>query len=370
MGKMRGPKWDSDFERWKKILLSWLRLQEKEKSNSEIVAAIILGLSESTRLKNGESVVDVILELEDSELYPEDDNSEVLFQLKDTARPIKGLSNIINTLQTKYGEREDIKMFKFYEEFESLVKNKNETMKDFIIKFETLYKKLERSGMKLPDLMLAYRLMKSANLGKDEIFAKVGVGAETMTFSKMKNTLLNISDCIVQTSSHMTVSPKIKLIKEEPTEILYQDHEPCGEYDADAEGYENNQDSYEDDEEIDETYYQFQNRPNRRNNFYGYRGRGNNFRYNRGGRGGNFQRPSPSNVNNKSKLNRQDPSGKITSCTICCSIFHWAPECPHKNDSHLYKTNNKPETILKLDCLFMTMKRICVTSPHSRKTLH
>ena len=70
MARLRGPRWDSNYERWRKILLSWLRLQDKDKTNDEIVAAVILGLNESSTLPTGDSVIDIILGLGEEELYP------------------------------------------------------------------------------------------------------------------------------------------------------------------------------------------------------------------------------------------------------------------------------------------------------------
>ena len=108
MGKLRGPRWDANFERWKKILCSWLRVQDKSQSDSEFVAAVILGLSDSSKLKSGENVADIILDLDDNELYPTTRNySEELdnlekFQLKDGQRSIPGLTAIIQTYAKRY----------------------------------------------------------------------------------------------------------------------------------------------------------------------------------------------------------------------------------------------------------------------------
>ena len=181
MGKLRGPRWDVDYEKWRKLLLLWLRLQDKDTTDGEIVAAVILGLSESQNLKNGDSVIDIVLDLDDSELHPAavtvpqgTEDTRQKYQLKDESRPIDGLTNILNTLKSKYGAREEVQLFKCYEEFESLIKDRNECMNDYILKFERLYKRLERNSMVLPDLVLACRLMKSANLGKDEILVGFG----------------------------------------------------------------------------------------------------------------------------------------------------------------------------------------------------
>ena len=40
MGKIKAPKWDGDFERLSKLLISWLRLLENTVKNGEIVASI------------------------------------------------------------------------------------------------------------------------------------------------------------------------------------------------------------------------------------------------------------------------------------------------------------------------------------------
>ena len=51
-------------------------------------------------------------------------------------------------------------LFNSYDEFDTLKKETGQEMKDYILKFERLYKKLERGDIKLPDIMLAYKLMK------------------------------------------------------------------------------------------------------------------------------------------------------------------------------------------------------------------
>lgn len=345
----KGPKWDGDFERWSKLLTSWLRLSDKDVTNGEIVAAIIVGLSESPRLKNGDNVVDIILELEDTELYPEQDTPKLegekqtdlkngVVQMKDELRKSDGLANIYRTLQAKYGEREETKLFSWYEEFESLKKTKEESMNDFVIRFERLYKKLERNDVKLPDLIQAFRLLKSADLGRSEMMVKMGVGPEKMTYQKMKSCLLAYADGVVQTNEHQKIMPKIKLIKEEPQEVLYQEEQSDSEYNDEDKGDFEFHDYEEDSEHnnMDELYFQ------RRTPYNNTR------QYNQGQR---FKRPS-NNSQNRGQYNRRTESGKTSTCRICQSVMHWAKDCQH-NHERKNRDYKKPEAVLKLDCMFI-----------------
>jgi hypothetical protein len=67
------PKWNNSFDRWKKLLLIWLRSIESTVNNSDIVSAVVLGLSDSSIDRDsGENVLDFVLDLEERELYPDD----------------------------------------------------------------------------------------------------------------------------------------------------------------------------------------------------------------------------------------------------------------------------------------------------------
>lgn len=385
MGKLRGPKWDKDFERWKKLITSWLRLVDKNSENSEIVAAVILGLSESAKLSSGENVVDMVLDLEDEELYPSREGAMPegqaigdwkvgVFKIKDELRVIGGLANIIKMLQGKYGVEEETLLFNWYEEFESLRKDKEESMKDFINRFDRLYKKLERNELKLPEVVLAYRLMKSANLGKDELLAKVGVGVDGLTYKKMKATLLNMNDGVVITSNQAKLTPKVKFIKEEPREVLY--HEECGssqiydDHEQMGDEFYDQEDFYDEYNDTNEVY--FQNKMPRRMFRDNNRGRRSSLPAfgNRGSKVPMYHKnPSGSFSNhrgfqsNRGRANRIDSSGQRTGCNICCSIYHWANECPHNENNRLEK---KPETILKLDTVFMDEEELCFLTNESQ----
>ena len=106
----------------------------------------------------------------------------------------------------------------------------------------------------IPDMVLAYNLLKGANLGKEEKLARTSV--DSMTFESMKKTLIKMSDGIMEIgSSESKITPKIK-VKEEP--IMYQ--EETQEYYED-EYYDSDWDEPQDDE--DKTVYYQNQRYNR-----------------------------------------------------------------------------------------------------------
>ena len=164
--------------------------------------------------------------------------------------------------------------------------------------------------------MLAYRLMKSANLGKDEMLAKVGVScyeSGSMSYQRMKNTLLSMNDGIVQLGSHNKVTPKIKFVKEEPADILYQD-EQFKDYiesndDSQDEVYDNQESDWDESDVPHDTYYQERRNFRPRGSYRGKRPMARPPRY-------------YDSSGRKGKLNRYDTNGKPSACNICSCIYH------------------------------------------------
>ena len=212
-------------------------------------------------------------------------------------------------------------------------------MNDFIIRFERIYKKLERNEVKLPEMIQAYRLLKSANIGTNEKLVRMGVGTEQMTYNKMKAALLTFADGIIQTSENQRITPKIKLVKEEPQEILYQNEENDQEYSCNE-------------EERHFECYDYENESDQDGEDVFFQSRFNNKSFSKGQRN---QRPARFTNNyqqRKGQLNRRTDSGLPSRCSICQSVLHWARDCQHNKDKNA-QSYKKPEAILKLDCMFI-----------------
>ena len=69
MGKQKGPRFEEsmEFERWKKLLKSWIRSLPNTTTHDEVVSAVVMGLSDSTSKSDA---LDLVLDIADDELYP------------------------------------------------------------------------------------------------------------------------------------------------------------------------------------------------------------------------------------------------------------------------------------------------------------
>ena len=341
---------------------SWIRTIPKNSTNNEIVAAVVVSCSNA---QSREGVLDLILDLDEKDLYPEQmsplEGEET--KTEDAApcdRKINVLELIYKTLENKYGTNEEEKIFKYYEDFETLKRDPKGSMNDYIIKFESALRKLTNSGIVFNDAIIAYRLLKSASLGPDEKLVRTSVSK--MSFADMKTTLLKVSDGVVFTSDNKTgtqlYKPKVQ-IKAEPIEVLYQHEED--------EDIEEDQISWIDHEDTTENEYTSENevfyskrpahnwRGGKRNDYrkprdYSYQ------RYdNHKSRDHNDERYQQSNSQTRgySSDQRRRPDDRIqfgssrqhgeriSECHICKSIMHWSADCPHRRVEK--KTLNKPE---------------------------
>ena len=377
MVKLKAPQWGGNYDRYKKLLLIWLRTLESTNTDSDIVSAVILGLNKENSSAN-EQACELVLDMDEDQLYPDltilagaqdeaDANAReeaiknyMADQLRNhpekkvivgnTARIIPGLNIILKALHEKFGLKQEEKMFQNYEEYANLSRDTSkETMKDYIIKAETLTRKLAKQQIVLPDIVLAYNLLKGANLGKDEKLARTSV--DVMTFDNMKKTLLKMSDGIMEMkASDNQITPKVK-VKEEV--IMYQDEEQELYEDSYNTGYEpylveqedSNRPESSENEEHNCLYIdrraQYHN--NISSGFRGQRGYNNS----RGGystgqiRGSYRGQYQPRQVTYQSERGQRRTNRYNSTCAICKSIYHWARECPHKDKA--------PAPILKLD---------------------
>ena len=164
-------------------------------------------------------------------------------------------------------------------------------IKDYIIQFERLNNKLIACDTKLPEGVLAYRLLKSAGITKEqEQLAKATVGQ--FTFSAMCAKLKSIFGDTVK-AEPPTSGAAIRVKTEE------------------------------------EVYYSRDKQQEYRGRFRGDGRRNNSFRNQRGYVRGNWNQ----NPNSRLQKNPTNAQGEVTSCNICKSIYHWSNECPHRNSA-------------------------------------
>ena len=78
-----------------------------------------------------------------------------------------GCKNIVAKLDTLYLKDKAQVAYEAYDKFEQFQRAPEMTMKDFIIEFERLHCKTKSHGVTMSDDILAYRLLKSANISNE-----------------------------------------------------------------------------------------------------------------------------------------------------------------------------------------------------------
>ena len=380
MVKLKSPIFSEkiSFEKWVKLIKNWLRTVPNTGTDDEIVAAVIMGLSDShTR----EGALDIVLDIDDSELYPgvtmsQLENTEPAKENEEETKPpggvslkairtVPGLDSILNNLKKKFGMNEEEKVFRHYEEFENIKRDPSTPMKEYIIKFESALRKLKEDGVTMNDAILSYRLLKGAALGEDEKIVRTSV--LDMTLVEMKKTLLKASDVVICTSSkYKSATPKLK-VKDEPIEILYGQHrqyesemEPghhddyyryndTANWEEDHKQETSRQRGYDEEQENQEIYYN-----HAQNQRYGYPQRGSYYQRGRK-RGPSFDRDQLNHRSMPRTNNFDRSTGQVSACNICKCIMHWARECPYKDQMNqpVRKKEDKSEVILKVDSVMI-----------------
>ena len=134
------------FEIYRKEILVWGELVDLPKSKQGIVVALYLPEDDETHIR--ERVFDQI-PLQD--LKTDD-----------------GLIILLNFLDKHCGKDELVDSLEKYEDFESFEREDGQSILNFISVFDLKYKRIERKNMKLAPEVLAFKLLKKANITRTE----------------------------------------------------------------------------------------------------------------------------------------------------------------------------------------------------------
>ena len=201
----------------------------------------------------------------------------------------EGMDNLISKLRELYAVSKDQAMFTPYEQFETYQRDPNMNITEYINQFEQLNHKLKSYKIDLPSPVLAYQLLKNANLPK----SKRDLARATITELKYED-----------------MKRQIKAIYDSCT----TDDKTTEEADITIEN--------------ENAFYSRNNFSNRGRNYRGGRYRG------RGGGGANYRgyRQEDSRNTQTSLSSRikkcPDENGNPTRCKVCGSIFHYYRDCP------------------------------------------
>ena len=240
-----------------------------------------------------------------------------------------GVGEIMGKLKELFAKDSEQAAFLAYEQFETYMRPAEKTMVEFINEWERRYAKIKEKKMELPDGVLAYRLLKSANVS-DIQQTMVRTSITKLSVEQVKRQLKAVHDTIISSQPSSVPDPPIKL---EPVYTCEQEEEESETYYTSGYG-RGGRGRFQG---RDQRSQPWNNRPSSNNHRAGYsRGNGNRGKHS-GNRGGYNSRERGEENKDAAKPKRQinppDRTGNPSKCAVCHSILHWASECPHREEN-------------------------------------
>ena len=269
---------DITYATWKKEISIWQLFTSLEKKKQ--APAIFLSLSGQAR--------EAVLELELEKLN--DDN---------------GVTNLLEKLDKLYLKDDTHSAYEVYERFETFSRAPSMTVSDYIIEFECLYNKAKQHKIELPDGVLAYRFLNSADISSHHK-QLVRATLPELSYQSMKDQLNKIFSDPTNLASDTKQEQATKV---EPAQDVY----------------------------YSSSIIQIQAK------FNSHRGCGRGGAYQRGGfgrsdkvvnwRSGQRDANSQSSQRISRRINPLDANGEICHFYTSGSIFHWSYACPDSYES-------------------------------------
>ena len=290
-----------------------------------------------------------------------------------------GLDLILGKLDKLYLTEKNQRICSVLEQFESFRRSPSMTVASFVLDFERLHNSVKGYEITYPDGVLAYRLMKAANMSKEhEQLLRATVETGKWSYESVKQQLGKIFNDISAVKSTNDYSlPSEKAIKLEETYFTGNSYPQV----VDSEFSNNNYDDfdtihYENFTEHDSYEQSFPSngysniQPVEHDIYYGPSRGGQPWKWNSGsfrGRGNqgswrqrpqqNYQNPRsyqrPNDISNHQNqgnkpnsftMNPKDYRGFPTVCRKCRSTYHYWENCPHVSPQE--KMNATPKKVM------------------------
>lgn len=288
------PKLGNSYLMFKKEVSLWSVTTTVDKKRQ--AGTIIFSLPDKAK---AEALEIPLSELQDGRTFEENGENKTM----------SGIECLLEVLDKIYLEDIAKEKFKCYDAFRKLTRPESQSIRDFTLEFEKAVKRLDEHEIKLPSAVLAYELLRSANVSDYQYSVAVAIVGE-LKYENMKDTVRKITE--LPRPQKTPVETQIKVVKEEDNYFV--------DYPEDFSFVEN--------EGSQEVYY------NRDRGQSRYRQTRRGYRNYSSGRRGNYQR-IPEGKNRK-KTNPRDSNGHIMPCKVCKSIYHFADQCP---DATFYNEN-------------------------------
>ena len=254
------------YELYRQELLAWREVTELRKEKQGV--AIALSLPENDKTQIREKVFEQI-SIEDLKME-------------------NGLDTLITFLDEHLKKDDLADSLEKFEEFEDFQRINGMSITEYIASFDTRYRKIEKLKMSLPSEILAFKLLRKANISKEEKLVLTGMdySNKVTLYEEAKKSLKKFMADFAEGSSSPGSGSGIKL---EPSFL------------ADNE------------EALLAAGYVKQNRGGKAG---------------KSGRGG-FGRGRQADHGQLRKMNPLGPDGKTLTCRCCGSYRHFIAECPH-----------------------------------------
>ena len=241
---------------------------------------------------------------------PDDDENKIkdkvfdqiaLDELKDE----NGLNILIAFLDKHLGKDDLADSIEKFEDFDDFKRKDGQAIQEFIAMFDSKYRKIEKKDMSLPSEILAFKLLKKANITKEEkllVLTGMNFDNKAYLYEEAKSSLKKFKGDAIHARDNENVNIKLEpAYLAENEDILL------------AAGYVKN------------------------NTFYDRRQREGQCNY-----------ESPRNINSKSSGRKMNPLGKdgrALTCKACGSFRHMLPECPDSWEN-MQKLNIRDEDMV------------------------
>ena len=274
--KIRPPDFtkSKSYERYKLELMAWRGVTDIDKKKQGVAVALSLPEDDESGIR--EKVFDEV-KLEDLQ---KDD----------------GLDTLLAYFDKQLGKDELTDSLEKFEAFEDYEREKGQSIADYISKFDQRYNKLVKLKMTLPPAILAFKLLKKANISKAEkmlVLTGMDYSKKEELYDQAKRSLTKFKGEQGGGAESGSAAVAVKL---EPALVVEEEEEAL------AAGYTSMR--------------------GRRRNWRGYGGRG---RYNSGTSG---QTGQASRGRGQRRLNPTGADGKTLLCNACGSYRHMMSNCP------------------------------------------
>lgn len=280
--------------------------------------------------------------IEAFKLSPDELANGVTVDNNGTQEKVTGVKRLLEVLDGIYLEDLNKEKYKAYLEFRSFKRLKDQTVPQFLIKYDAKKRALEEHGIKLPEEIYAFELLASCNLSPHlESIANATVS--DLTYQSMKGQIKKVA----QTSGNKLDSGELMTVVKEDTGFF-----------AEQVTFTNDIHEVDQPEGESEVFYTyrgpFRGRNTGRGRYY-YRSkpqaRGNNNNtdnqmpnntsINKGkNRGGGRGNAMP-----RGRKNPIDQYGNQMTCLECGSWYHFVRNCPEANQTHYVNHDQVTENI-------------------------